>query len=365
MSQPFSLSKVRQLARQLKWRLTLTYLLVAITAVLIAAWWAIIAVAIYLARAYAGLDWWAAVGGMVLPALADISPSAPLLILPAVLVSTYFGFLSARWLDARLTGLRQATTAWRHGDFSVRVGNEAANPETADEIDRFGEELNEMAAELYALLQTRQELATLEERNRLARDLHDSVKQHLTAAALQIGAAEALLHSNPAAAENSLTAAADLTHLAQRELGSIIFELQPVSLRQQGLIEALRQYTTNWSRQFGIQAGVEMVGERPFPPEIEGALFRFAQEALSNVARHSGATAVTLSLRSDSKTIQFTIADNGRGFDPTATERRGLGLNNMRQRMAELGGEATITTAPGQGVTLSARLPLKKQPSGD
>jgi two-component system, NarL family, sensor histidine kinase LiaS len=365
MNQVFLLSKVRLLARQLKWRLTLTYLLVAVTAVLIAAWWAIIAVAIYLARDYAGLGWQEAVGGMILPALTGILPSAPLLILPAVLVSTYFGFLSARWLDARLTGLRQATNAWRQGDFSVRVGHESSTLETSDEIDRFGEELNEMAAELHALLQTRQELATLEERNRLARDLHDSVKQHLAAAALQIGAAEALLHTSPAAAGASLTEAADLTHLAQRELGSIIFELQPVSLRQQGLTEALRQYLAGWSRQFGIQAALELVGERPFSPEIEGALFRFAQEALSNVARHSGATAVTLSLRGDNETIHFTIADNGRGFDPSVTERRGLGLNNMRQRMTDLGGEATITTAPGQGVMLSARLPLQKQPSGD
>lgn len=272
-----------------------------------------------------------------------------------MLVSTYFGFLSARWLAARLTGLRDATAAWQQGDFSVRVADDST-----DEIGRFGAELNEMAAELYALLQTRQELAALEERNRLARDLHDSVKQHLAAAALQIGAAEALLPTNPAAAGASLAEAGDLTHLAQRELGSIIFELQPVSLRQYGLAEALRQYAAAWSRQFGLEVDLEIVGERPFPPEIEGALFRFAQEALSNVARHSGATAVKLSLRDDSKAIHFTIQDNGRGFDPAAAETRGFGLNNMRQRMAELGGETTITAALGQGAALSARLPLKK-----
>lgn len=348
------LEKARSLLRQLKWQLTLTYVLVSVTAVFIAAWWAIIAVALYLGRAYADLNWQEALPDVVLPALRDILPSAPLLILPALLISTFFGFLSARWLDARLTSLRNAAAAWQQGDFAVRVTDVSA-----DEIGRFGAELNEMAAELHALLQTRQELAALEERNRLARDLHDSVKQHLAAAALQIGAAEALLSQNPGAAAARLAEAGNLTHLAQRELGSIIFALQPVSLSQHGLVEALRHYAENWSRQFGIAVKLDFTGARALPPEIEGALFRFAQEALSNVARHSHATAVQLGLHIARDELQITIQDNGQGFDPAQEPSGGLGLHNMRQRMADLGGEAVFATALGQGTTLSARLPLR------
>ena len=169
--------RTRIMVRQLKWQLTLTYLLVSLATVFLASWWAIIAVALYLGRTYAELGWLSAIQSLMLPALAEILPSALLLLLPTVLVSTYFGFLSARWLDARLTGLRQATTALQQGDFSVLVQDESA-----DEIGRFGAELNEMAAELHGLLQAQQELATLQERHRLARDLHDSVKQHLAAA---------------------------------------------------------------------------------------------------------------------------------------------------------------------------------------
>jgi HAMP domain-containing protein len=121
----------RLLLRQLKWQLTLTYVLVSFTAVFIASWWAIIAIALYLGQTYPDLSWQEAIGTLMLPVMGDILSSAPLLLLPAILISTYFGFLSARWLDARLTNLRQATTAWQKGDFSVRVQDKAA-----DEIGR-------------------------------------------------------------------------------------------------------------------------------------------------------------------------------------------------------------------------------------
>jgi two-component system, NarL family, sensor histidine kinase LiaS len=350
------IKNVPLLLRQLKWQLTLTYVLVSFTTVFIAAWWAIIAVALYLARVYPELNWQEALPNIVLPALQDILPSAPLLILPALLVSAFFGFLSARWLDRRLTGLRNATSAWQQGDFSVRVTDESV-----DEIGRFGAELNKMATELHALLQTRQELATLEERNRLARDLHDAVKQHMAAAALQIGAAEALLSQNPAAAAASLVEAGNLIHMAQRELGSIIFELQPAQLSQHGFAEALRQYTENWSRQFGIAADVHITGARPLAPETEGALFRLAQEALSNVARHSRADVVQLELHYSEEELTISIQDNGQGFDLAAKPTGGFGLQNMRQRVGALGGEVEFTSAPGQGTTLIARVPRHRR----
>ncbi|HRQ40928.1 MAG TPA: sensor histidine kinase [Chloroflexota bacterium] len=355
MTPTTGLPDVRLLLRQLKWQLTLTYLLVSVTAVLIAAWWAILAVAVYLGRTYADMDWQQALPGIILPTLADILPSATLLILPAVLVSTYFGFLSVRRLDARLARMRQATTAWQHGNFSVRIKDESA-----DEIGRFGAELNKMAAELQSLLQTRQELATLEERNRLARDLHDSVKQQLVAVALQIGAAQALLDEKQTAVAASLTEAGNLTHLAQRELGAIIFELQPVTLNQRSLAEALRHYVDNWSRQSGIAAQIAITGERPLPPEMESALIRYAQEALSNIARHSQAGRVQLSLDYGDDTLCFTIQDNGQGFDAAVRRPGSFGLENMRQRIASLGGQITLDTAPGQGTTLTACLPLEK-----
>jgi NarL family two-component system sensor histidine kinase LiaS len=232
--------------------------------------------------------------------------------------------------------------------------------ESADEIGGFGAELNEMAAELRGLLQSRQELAALEERQRLARDLHDSVKQHLAAAALQIGAAEALLPQNRTAAQASLTQAGELTHQAQRELGAIIFALQPTTLGRQGLAAALRDYAASWSRQFDIVATMDVVGERPLPPEVEGALFRFAQEALTNIARHSGADSVLISLHHVADELRLTIHDNGRGFDPNAAPTGGFGLQNMRQRMAELGGETIFDAAPGEGTAVTARLRSKK-----
>jgi two-component system, NarL family, sensor histidine kinase LiaS len=346
------------MTRQLKWRLTLTYLLVSLAAILVAAWWAVVAVTLYLGQAYADLSWREVIQNMA-PVLWAILPSGLLLVVPAALVSAYFGFLSARWLDGRFAKLRQATAVWRQGDFTTMIQDESA-----DEIGDFGAELNEMAAELHGLLQSRQELATLEERHRLARDLHDSVKQHLAAAALQIGAAAERLSQSVTAAQASLTQAGELTHQAQQELGAIIFALQPTALGRQGLAAALHNYTASWSRQFGIAVALDTVGERPLPPEVEGTLFRFTQEALTNVARHSQADSVQVTLHYHADELQLTIRDNGRGFDPDAaligTPHGGFGLQNMRQRMAELGGEMMFEAAPGKGTVVTARLKSKR-----
>lgn len=363
MSSWWQHSKPGSLFSQLKWRLTLSYTLVSLAAIFMLAWWGLIAVTVYLDRVNLELTWIEILQEQVLPALQVILPSALLfilpvilpVILPAILISTYFGFLSARWLDIRLANLRQATQAWQQGNFSV-----VAPVEPADEVGNFGRELNRMAEELERLLETRQELAALHERYRLARDLHDSVKQHLTAAALQLGAAQALLDQDPTAGRACVAEAANLTHTAQQELSAIIVELRPAALDQRGLAEALRSYVDQWSRQ--TKAGVQMQvqGERKLPAGVEQALFRFAQEALANVARHSAATQVEIYLSFTPAEVTLAIQDNGRGFDLQAAQGRGFGLRNMRERIDQAGGQLSIESRPGQGTQITARAPAGK-----
>jgi two-component system, NarL family, sensor histidine kinase LiaS len=285
------------------------------------------------------------------PLLTMILYSLIPLTLLAGLVGTVFGFLTARNLTRRIGGVVQAADSWSRGDFTA-----VARDTASDELGQLSRRLNQMAEQLQNLLQARQELAALEERNRLARDLHDAVKQQVFATAMQVGAARALLPDNPTAAANHLTEAEALARQSQQELTTLIQELRPVALNDQGLAAALRHYATDWSRQNNILVGLRVRGERPLPLATEQALFRIAQEALANITRHGRATAVDLSLVWSDGEIELAISDNGRGFDPAQTATSGLGLDSMRERAEALGGRFTLKSQPGHGTEITVCL---------
>jgi NarL family two-component system sensor histidine kinase LiaS len=273
--------------------------------------------------------------------------------IPAAVVGALFGFVSARGLSRRLGRLVAATAAWRQGDFRVRVTDRSR-----DEIGHLADHLNEMATDLHTLLQVRQELAALEERNRLARDLHDAAKQQLFATVMQVNAARALLRQDVDAADEKLAHAEQIGRAAQKELSLLIHELRPVALHQQPLPDALEAYAEEWSRQSGIGLHYTSAVERAVAPAAEQALFRVAQEALANVLRHSDATHVDIALNHEQAAVTLTIADNGRGFDPASPPQGGIGLHSMRERLSAIDGTLTIDSAPGRGTCIAARLPV-------
>jgi two-component system, NarL family, sensor histidine kinase LiaS len=274
--------------------------------------------------------------------------------LGAGLIGTIFGFLTARHLTRRIETVSQAADRWSRGDFSA-----VARDPAQDELGRLSQRLNRMAEQLHNLMQTRQELATLEERNRLARDLHDAVKQQVFATAMQVGAAKALIESNPTAAAGHLAEAESLAHQAQQELTTLIQELRPAALHDQGVAAALRHYAANWMRQNKIEAVVQVQGERPLPLPVEQALFRVAQEALANAARHSRASQVTIHLAWPSAgEVSLTISDNGQGFMLQAAPA-GLGIQSMGERVEELGGQFDLQSRPSAGTTIIVRLPYE------
>src|ERR671933_1312607 len=263
------------------------------------------------------------------------------LMIPAALLGTIFGFLTAWGLTRRLRRLARAARAWSHGDFSV-----IARDRSKDELGQLSRELNSMAEQLENLLHTRGELATLEARNRFAQDLHDSVKQQIFATSLQIAAARALIEQDKEAAESHLAQADELVRLAQKELNILIHQMRPAALEGKGLPAALRDYAADWSRRSEIPAEVHVRGEREAPLEVEQTLFRVAQEALANVARHSGAKSVEVDLIYDADAVTLRVADDGRGFDPTENPSKGVGLQSIRERLAKLGGHVDIESAP-------------------
>ena len=290
------------------------------------------------------------------PVLVLVGVTAIILLIPAAFLGAIFGFLTAWGLTRRIGRLARAARSWSRGDFSVTTRDRSK-----DELGQLSRELNDMAAELENLIQARGELATLEARNRFARDLHDSVKQQVFATSLQIAAARALISKDTESAGDHLTQADELVRQAQKELNVLIAEMRPAALEGKGLAAALREYVTRWSQGAEIPADFRVAGERETPLEIEQALFRVAQEALANVAKHSGASSVDVDLTYTAGTLTLYIADDGHGFDTSQSTGGGFGLQSMRERLAKLHGSLKIESTPGEGTRVTCTCPLNAE----
>jgi two-component system, NarL family, sensor histidine kinase LiaS len=271
----------------------------------------------------------------------------------AIVLGTIYGSLTSRNLVQRLRALTSAANAWSAGDFQV-----VAQDASGDELGALSRRLNQMAEQLRSLVATRQELATIEERNRLARDLHDSVKQQLFAISMQLASARTLL-GGQAPVDALLAHAETLTQGAQHEVTATIHALRPAALDEVGLAEALRTHVAEWSQQHQVVAEVRYNGKRDLPLAVEQVLFRVAQEALANVARHSHATRVTIDISREHQAVTQTIADNGCGFQPDTPAPGGMGLRSMRERVMALGGTLELESRPGAGTRIIAQIPLE------
>ena len=283
--------------------------------------------------------------------LSIILVTAGILVMAVAPFGALFGFIMSRGLTRRLQSLTLAADAWSEGNFSIQPQDKSR-----DEISYLGMRMRHMAERVQTLLQTQQELAMLEERNRLARDLHDTVKQQTFATLMQVRAAKNLLAAEPATARQRLDEAEDLIKASQQELSLMIAELRPAALEGQGLVEALETYLGTWSKHACIPADFRTQNGRRLPLEIELTLYRVAQEALANVARHSRASTVTVSLVFAQRQVILSVADNGVGFNVGMKQSLGFGLQSMRDRLASSGGTLSIESSTEKGTTVTATI---------
>jgi two-component system, NarL family, sensor histidine kinase UhpB len=194
-----------------------------------------------------------------------------------------------------------------------------------------------------------------EERKRVARDLHDEVNQALTAILLRL---EALMQDAPSAElARELAQLKRLVNQAMEELLQLARQLRPTALDDHGLLPALEGQVRRFGEQHAIEASLRTQGE----PEALGAdqqivVYRVAQEALANVARHSDATRVELDLSTGADGLDLCIRDDGRGFD-SALPPSGLGINGMAERARLVGGELSVYSTPGRGTTVTLHVP--------
>lgn len=204
-----------------------------------------------------------------------------------------------------------------------------------------------------------QDKAVLEERQRLARELHDSVSQALYGIALGARTARNLLDRDPGRLVEPLDYVLALAEMGLAEMRALIFELRPESLQTEGLVVALEKQAAALQARYSLPVQIDLCPEPDLPLPIKEAFYRIAQEALHNVVKHARASRVELRLTCAPEAITLDISDDGLGFNPDAVFPGHLGLQSMRERAARLGGSFTCTSAPGSGARITARIPTR------
>jgi signal transduction histidine kinase len=202
--------------------------------------------------------------------------------------------------------------------------------------------------------------AAQEERNRLARDLHDSIKQQLFVIQTAAATVQARSDADPAGATQALQQVRNSAREAMTEMEAMTDQLRSGPLTNAGLIEALKRHCEALGFRTGARVEFSLEGDLPdseaLPPSAQQAILRVAEEALANVGRHARARNVRLSLYSPPGRVEIRIGDDGSGFD-TNQSPRGMGIANMRARAAELGGKLELMSRPGQGTSVKFSIP--------
>jgi PAS domain S-box-containing protein len=214
-----------------------------------------------------------------------------------------------------------------------------------------------LAVENARLLAQAHGKATLEERQRLARELHDSVSQALYGIALGVKTAQAMLKQDPQLVFDPLDYVLSLAEAGTAEMRALLFELRPESLEKEGLVAALEKQAAALEARHGIGVETVLCDEPEVPLEVKETLHRIAQEALHNTVKHAKAETVEIRMDCGEEWISLEISDNGVGFDAEGDFPGHLGLNSMRERASRLGGELRITSTPGDGARIRARIP--------
>jgi signal transduction histidine kinase len=271
-------------------------------------------------------------------------------------VAVLFAFLTARSLTSRLGRFSTIADRWSEGDFTQSISDDAD-----DELGVLARRLDSMATEMNKLLGQREKMAISQERNRMARDLHDSVKQQALAAALQIGTALSLVNNDTPAATRHMEEADKLLDDVRVELASLIDGEYTTMPESGDAAEVLRAYLDSWSDRSGIAVSIDISNLSILDHHVWTALFRITQEALSNIARHSGASDARLDLTQRSGDLVLVVSDNGSGFDVSASHS-GMGLRSMRERCEQLQGVFAVESSPADGTYVCATVPQGSTP---
>ncbi len=220
-----------------------------------------------------------------------------------------------------------------------------------------------VAIENYRLYDEAQGKAALEERQRLARELHDSVSQALYGIGLGARTARTQLDRDPQKALEPIEYVLSLVEIGLAEMRALIFELQPESLESEGLVAALEKQVESLHARHAIDVDFVECPEPDLPLAVKEAVYRIAQEAIHNTVKHAQASTLKILLACSADELVLELHDNGRGFDATASFPGHLGLHSMRERAMQLDGSVSIESEPGAGVFVRAEIPIGRYAS--
>lgn len=286
------------------------------------------------------------------------------------------GSLITRSVKLRLWEAGRMAGRIARGDYQARL---EIGPE--DEVGWLEDQLNQMAGQLETAVDSLRELAeqnrrlgeeagrgaALEERMRLARDLHDTVNQQLFVLAMRAAAIKRRLGQGEVKEvflEPELNDLEELARQTHNQIRELIMQIRPVTLDSEGLGAALKEYLKNVAAQEGWNV-TDHIELSVRPGDLVGeSLFRIAQEALNNVSKHASARHVEVSLETNDQNIRLRILDDGFGFDPMSKIRpTSVGLSGIRERAAVIGGRVVLNSAPGRGTELTVLVPLESERS--
>jgi len=267
--------------------------------------------------------------------------------LPLIFINGVGYFLFA----ALIAIIREAESARR----SAEMAREESEKQRA-EVQSAHQQLQSYTAQA-------EELAVLEERNRLARELHDSVTQSLYSLTLFSHAARRMSEDlGEERLQRQIEQIGTTAVKALKEMRLLVYELRPPELKKEGLIRAIRQRLEAVEGRSGVEARLVVDELVRLPQSVEQELYRIANEALNNALKHAAATSVVVYLRQIDGRIELEIVDDGIGFEPeNVRDRGGLGLASIRERAEQLGGTATIHSAPGEGTSVKVAISLEKE----
>ncbi|MGQ9599707.1 MAG: GAF domain-containing protein [Anaerolineae bacterium] len=244
-----------------------------------------------------------------------------------------------------------------------RAEKDAFTPEEVLVLQSLGDQIA-VAIENARLYDRSRALAVVEERNRLARELHDSVTQSLYGLIAFAGAGQEVIKTGDGKrATEYLARIEDTAQKALKEMRLLLYELRPPMLEEEGLVRALHQRLNAVESRAGLRVRLLVDGEIDLPAPLEDGLYRIAQEALNNALQHAAAASVTVRLQRDAEGLELEVEDDGVGFDvASAIDRGGFGLASMRERAQAMGGQLDILSQPGAGTTVKVRVIRREEP---
>lgn len=310
-------------------------------------------------------------------------PNSPLALVNVLIVAAGIafvsalvgGFFSSRDVRRELEEITLGAKNLAYGNLGYRL-RFTGNAEFDGIIEAFNEMASRLEAQVGALQKLAQEneqliqetkiTAISEERQRLARDLHDAVSQHLFAISMMAATVSRVAENSPEQTLGLIQEISQSATRAQAEMRALLLQLRPITLQNETLTEALASLASELESRQTIACQVELA-QITLPKNIENQLFRIAQEGLSNVLRHAEASQVTISLQmsESNNRVLLTIEDDGKGFVMEEIPQSSLGIRSIKERSTLIGATAQWLSVPGQGTRLEIRVPISLDTDGE